>query len=195
MRRYGSLGLSKPHLEPIIGVILSQFNQSKRDRGVERGAGRGCKRWSNELAHMRVSWKQLSLCFVDFSCCPNLHLQGRGPSCAWGFSLIIGFDWNRWVVLAQVWERKPQKVFKAASHEGDDVRDAEPPQTLDRHRAIQGTQRALPTLSLQIGWTTKGPGAVRVGCLETEPSHYTALSAYLLLSYSFLFFSVGYPAF
>lgn len=72
MQRYGSLGLSKPHLEPIIGVILSQFNQSKRDWGVKGGAVRGCERWSNMLAQMLVSWKIRSPA-LGFSCCSHMH--------------------------------------------------------------------------------------------------------------------------
>lgn len=106
MWRYGSLGLSKPHLEPIIGVILSQFNQSKRDWGVEGGSGRGCERWSNVLAQMCVSWKQLGPHFVDFSprfTCTFIPGYPLMPS----FSLIMGFVWNPSVVLAQIWERKP----------------------------------------------------------------------------------------
>lgn len=100
MRRYGSLGLSKPHLEPIIGVILSQFNQSKRDWGVVGGAGRGCECWSNVLAQMRVSQKRLKLSFVDFRCSSDLHTPPGVPPVPVPASLLGQFE-----IAGQCWPR------------------------------------------------------------------------------------------
>lgn len=122
MRRYGSLGLSKPHLEPIIGVILSQFNQSKRDWGVEGGAGRGCERWSNMLECRESSWAPALWTSAAALTCTFTPGHRPVPT----LSLIMGSVWSRWVVLAQVREREPQKVFKATFHWQDNVRDADP---------------------------------------------------------------------
>lgn len=75
MWRYGSLGLSKPHLEPIIGVILSQFNQSKRDwgwKGARAGVesvGQTCwlKCLCHEIDSARLSGSGLPLWHVLLS--------------------------------------------------------------------------------------------------------------------------------
>lgn len=123
MRRYGSLGLSKPHLEPIIGVILSQFNQSKRDWGVggvrARVVSVGQTRWLDACVV-----KQLS---------PALWVSAAALTCIFipGFPLCVHFQPHYWVCLKLLGSAGPGLREKAPEslqgHWGDNVRDAEAP--------------------------------------------------------------------
>lgn len=116
MWRYGSLGLSKPHLEPIIGVILSQFNQSKRDWW-----GRGWKGAQTEVEGVG------QMCWLQCVCRESNRAPTVGGS-VWleaalhptdllvpAYHLLSGLTWNL-KGMRPLFYKKSQKNFKATSY-------------------------------------------------------------------------------